>query len=60
MNDIDIDEIPQFSQVVRKTKARKKKNCSESFLIDHNSKAKETWDSFMTIVLLVTCLLTPY
>lgn len=61
MNDIDIDEIPQFTvQNVKKTKVKKKKTCSQAFLIDHNSKYKEYWDSFMTVVLLVTCLLTPY
>ena len=61
MNDIDMDEIPHFNQSgVKKAKTRRKKTWSQTFLIDHNSKAKETWDTFMTIVLLVTCLLTPY
>jgi hypothetical protein len=65
-NETDFDnDIPKFfnqAPVVKKKGALKKKGfcSSDSFLISHNNKYKGWWDLFMILVLLATCLLTPY
>jgi hypothetical protein len=66
-NETDFDnDIPMFfssaAVVKKKGPLHKKKNfcSSETFLISHNNRYKGWWDLFMTVVLLATCLLTPY